>query len=126
MKMNVGFIMAMVLFLVTSTVAFADGSAQMGRKTFSMSGEFIEFVSFPFTVPSGNCGNLKTFEYMPGYGWNDSEAYWQELVPGSQVASYSAGLFKFVNSETACNPEFVLEGELSDFDYTGNWGGYGS
>lgn len=124
MSKTAGFILAMVLFLTTSTIAFADGSGHIGRKAFSMSGEFIEFVPFSFTVPSGNCGNVKTSEFIPSYDYpNHTGAHWQELAPGSQVASYSAGLFKFTVSETACSPEFVLEGELSDIDYYGNWTG---
>jgi hypothetical protein len=123
-KLIVGFLMTTVLLLTTAVTVLADEPAHMGRKVFSMNGEFIEFVPFSFTVPSGNCGNVKTSEFIPSYNFPiHTVAYWQELAPWAQVASYSAGLFKFTVSDVACSPEFLLEGELSDMDYYGNWTG---
>lgn len=110
------FLAVFVLFSVTSI----NAQQYDGRKVFSMTGEFIEYIPFSFTVPSGNCGQIKTYEYMPSYTFS-GPAYWQELTPGNIVPGYSTGIFKFVVNPSVCDPEFVVEGVLFDGDVYGKW-----
>lgn len=118
-------IIFLVLLVTLMLVSFSTANAEvLGRKVFAMSGEFIEFIPFSFTVPSGNCGNVRTFEYEPSYNYPAyTSAHWQELAPGTEVKSYSVGIFKFVVDGSICSPEFVVEGTLNEYDIYGIWSG---
>lgn len=113
-------VVMMIMILAISAVANAE---IMGRKVFAMNGEFIEFIPFSFTVPSG-CGNIKTFEFIQSSNFPiQAPAYWQELTPGQQTESYSLGIFKFQVDAGACSPELVIEGQLNDHNIYGIWSG---
>jgi hypothetical protein len=116
--------LVMVIFIFILSLSTFANAAITSRKLMNMTGEFIEFIPFSFTVPSGNCNNVRTFEYEQGYYYPTySDAHWQELAPGTQVKSYSAGIFKFIVDGSTCNPEIVLEGEVNDLDLYGVWSG---
>lgn len=115
------FLVLSLMILLVSSVANAE---VLGRKVFAMSGEFMEYIPFPFTVPSGNCGNVRTFEYEPSYNYPVyTSAHWQELAPGTEVKSYSIGIFKFIVDGSICSPEFVVGGIPNEYDIYGTWSG---
>lgn len=123
MKKIIILLLAVSIF-VAGFVASASAEV-LGRKAFAISGEFIEYIPFSFTVPYGNCSNVETYEYIPSYPsiYGEPSAHWQELAPGSQVISYSVGIFKFIVDGSICSPDFVVEGQLYDMDIYGSWSG---
>lgn len=119
MKKTVVMVVLSVILLLT-VVANAGEAEYIGRKVFSMDGEFVEYVPFSFTVPTG-CGNIRTFEYVPSY-WGYNLAHWEELIPGSRTPSWG-GIFKFKVDGTMCNREFSIEGEVLSQSIYGVWSG---
>lgn len=100
----------------------AEAEELLGRKVFAMKGTFLEFIPFQFTAPTG-CGNIRTYEYVPGYNYPTyTPAHWEEVEPGTQPVSYAVGIYKFVVSG-GCSPEILLQGELNEMDLYGGWSG---
>lgn len=117
------FAVVAILMAVSLFTAVAEAQTYVGRKVFSIGGEFIEYIPFSFTVPSGNCGNVRTFEYVQSYSYPPAPAYWTEVFPGEVIPGYSTGIFHFIVDATLCDPEFVLEGPVFDGDVYGKWFG---
>ncbi|MFC1756370.1 hypothetical protein ACFLY1_00280 [Patescibacteria group bacterium] len=121
--MKKGLILLAVLVIGVFSVSNVNAQTYQARKVFSMGGEFIEYIPFPFTVPSGNCGNIQMFEYMSG-SYIGGPAYWEEAFPGESIPGYSSGIFKFVVDNTQCDPEFVIQGTVFDGEVYSRWFGH--
>jgi hypothetical protein len=127
MKKAVFFVLSLALIFGFTASSFAGGGGIIvdgytGRNVFAIDGEFIAFIPYSFIVPSGNCGNVRTFEYIPSYSYS-SPAHWEELEPGSEVVSYSMGMFKFKVDGKSCTPEFTIIGEIMETDLSDAWSG---
>jgi hypothetical protein len=124
MKKVVFFALLLILSfgVVTSSYAGGGGSEFFERKAFLMSGEFIIYVPFDFIAPTSNCGDVKTYAYIPSYSGYAS-AHWQEVAPGEQVPYDNIGVFKLkiADNNNGCSKEFSFEGE--PIDPYGAWEG---
>jgi hypothetical protein len=84
---------------------------------FNFAGDQLEYINFPFTVPSGNCGQLETHAYVSSNSISQIEAGWEKLQPGTITPN--RGIYWFHNPETECESSFEIEGHPQDGDVYG-------
>ena len=109
---------AVVLLFAGKSFAGGSGVDYYDRITISANGEFVYHVNFPFTVPSGNCGNLKVYKYNYSHSLFGQSASWEIVQSGDEV---SDGIYKFVNRENECDLTFTIEGSPTNLSQISSW-----
>lgn len=104
-------IFAMLFFV---PAAFAGGSVDwdelvtVSRKV-TTTGEFQQYVPFPFWVTSGECGQLETYHFQQSFQFLGIQGEMTKMDVGTLAP---AGFYKFKNPKNECSAKFQLNGQV--------------
>lgn len=113
-------IVIFALVAVMSSPVFALVTKFNDRVELAVEGDVMVYINFPFTVPSGNCGQLEVREYERSY--SPAAASWKLLTPGSTTTSWQ-GIYWFKNKDSECSPIVEISGYPSEVDVYCGWKG---
>jgi hypothetical protein len=110
MKKGILFLMAIVIFFVFGYFSVSMAAENYpARKVFFGVGEIQKSIPYSFKVPTGNCGGVKTYQFVPGSSFWGVKGEWKLLSPGTTA---SQGVYRFINEDTGCSTRFDVEGEV--------------
>jgi hypothetical protein len=112
-------LMAIIAMSICGNTSFAAAESLTTIMTIEGAGITQRYVPFTFVIPSGNCQNLRVWQYQVAYHFFGIEASWRLQPIGKTCAP---GWYRFSIQDLGCSNVIQITGQIEEEVAYRSWG----